>query len=293
MKNKAQELMTETVEKIISKMESGDMAKWAKQWVYGLPTNYSSKTQYSGFNLVNLIATAQDKGYKTNNWITYTQLKKCMNGAGEIGQLKEGSKATPIFFFKMLDIKEANKDGLEKNKKVPLLKFFYVFNLDQTNLDTPKGNDNANNLTVDQFIENTGAVIKEASEAFYAPSSDYIGMPKLELFTSSEAYYSTLLHELSHYTGGCTNGGDRRLDRDLSGGFGSDSYAIEELRAELSAAMLCSFFGIEGEMRHAEYLQSWIKCLKADPKILWKVGADAQKIFNYLFELQEKEEEAA
>lgn len=75
-------------------------------------------------------------------------------------------------------------------------------------------------------------------------------MPPREAFTGSatssptEAYYSTLLHELTHWTGPA-----HRCDRDLSGRFGTEAYAMEELVAELGAAFLCAELGIAIEPR--------------------------------------------
>ncbi len=47
-------------------------------------------------------------------------------------------------------------------------------------------------------LEHAGA------KAFYSPMRDRVTMPPTELFTSSEEYYATLLHELTHSTGHTT-----------------------------------------------------------------------------------------
>ena len=60
--------------------------------------------------------------------------------------------------------------------------------------------------------------------------------------TPAEGFYSTLCHELVHWSGV-----KARLDRDLSGRFGDDAYAMEELVAELGSAFLCADLGITPE----------------------------------------------
>jgi antirestriction protein ArdC len=58
-------------------------------------------------------------------------------------------------------------------------------------------------------------------------------MPPMAAFNSANGYHSTLLHESVHATGHKS-----RLDRDFSKRFGDESYAFEELVAELGSAML-------------------------------------------------------
>jgi antirestriction protein ArdC len=72
--------------------------------------------------------------------------------------------------------------------------------------------------------------------AFYRPSTDCIHLPLKEQFPSAGDYYSTLLHELGHWTGHAT-----RLNRDLSDPFGSIGYVREELRAEIARLAFQSF----------------------------------------------------
>ena len=114
-------------------------------------------------------------------------------------------------------------------------------------------------------------------------------MPKLELFNSTEAYSSTILHELAHSTGH-----DTKLDRDMSGNMKSEAYAYEECIAELSSMFLCNHLNIQGEEKQAEsYIKSWlIDNLRAKPKLLWKIASESQKIFNFLLESQIRQEVA-
>lgn len=276
-----QDKLNQIVENIINKIETGDLQSWFKSWSVGLPKNFASQTFYSGFNILALMNEMDEKGYKSNQWLTFNQIQKL--GA----KLKQGSKGTAVFFFKPLEIEETDEaTGELVTKTIPLLKTFTVFNVDSTDIET--GNSNEEIPDLKDFIARSGAIIKTRTEAFYSPKNDFIGMPDISTFIDSANYGATILHELSHWCGA-----EHRLNRNLTGKFGSEDYAKEELIAELSAAMLCSHFQIEGDLRHAEYLQSWLKALKAEPKLLWKSASEAQKVFDYLIELTHIQEQVA
>lgn len=261
------------VEKLIEKIENGETGTWIKPWGGGLPCNFMTKKTYRGANIFFLWLIGEEKGYKTNNWLTFNQIKKLG------GSINKGEKAVPVFFFKPLEIKEENQEGEEVTKKIPLLKIYNVFNLDQTDIEIDS-KEVEEIPEIEDFIEDTGAVIKNVSKAFYSPSEDYIGIPEITLFNSEEHYYSTLLHELSHWTAHPT-----RLNRDISGRFGSEAYAYEELIAETSSMFLNAHLGVDySKMQHSEYIESWLGALKENPSILWKVASEAQKIFDFLTE---------
>jgi antirestriction protein ArdC len=86
---------------------------------------------------------------------------------------------------------------------------------------------------------------------------------KEDATSAAEAYYSTKLHELTHWTGI-----ESRCNRQFGKRFGDDAYAVEELVAELGATFLCADLGITAAPRadHAPYLDSWLRVLKADKK---------------------------
>jgi antirestriction protein ArdC len=112
--------------------------------------------------------------------------------------------------------------------------------------------------------------------AFYSPAGDRIALPDRKAFRSAEGLYGTWSHEQVHSTGHKS-----RLSRDLSGSFGSDSYAREELVAELGAFLICNRLEIGCQVEnHAAYLQSWLKVLGEGHKILFKVLSDATKAAN-------------
>ena len=149
-----------------------------------------------------------------------------------------------------------------------------------SNPDTP-------DISLEQFCQSHQVPIQHGGDrACYIPSLDKIAMPHFENFSSANGYYSTLLHELAHSTGNA-----KRLNRDMSGSFGTTKYAREELIAELTSVFVASELGIKEELElenHASYLASWIKVLKEDNKALFQALSHARAASNYLLEKQSK-----
>jgi antirestriction protein ArdC len=134
---------------------------------------------------------------------------------------------------------------------------------------------------VEKLLAATGAKIEHAgTRAYYTPSRDAIVMPPRESFKSKEGYYGTLLHETGHWTGH-----KDRLDRSelQKGAFGSELYAREELRAELSSVFLSAETGLQYDVtRHAAYLQSWVGALRNDKHEIFRASRDAERIADYV-----------
>jgi antirestriction protein ArdC len=134
--------------------------------------------------------------------------------------------------------------------------------------------------TIDEFLACSGATIREGlGEAYYRPGDDLISLPRFEAFKSAAQFYSTAFHELGHWTGHKS-----RLARDLRHRFGQNAYAAEELVAELCSAFLCAEFSIDGDLRHAGYIQNWIRLLKADSRAFFAACSKAQAAADYLRE---------
>ena len=116
------------------------------------------------------------------------------------------------------------------------------------------------------------------------PSTDSIVMPMFEAFKDAETFYSTLGHETVHWTSAKS-----RLDRDFgSKRFGSESYAIEELVAELGAAFLCADLDLALEPRedHAAYIKNWLEALKNDNRAIFTAASHAQRAADFINGLQ-------
>jgi antirestriction protein ArdC len=138
------------------------------------------------------------------------------------------------------------------------------------------------------FFKATGAIIKHGGDrAFYAPGPDRIQMPPFEAFRDAESYYATLAHECCHWTGAKS-----RLNRDLSGRFGSHAYATDEMVSEICSAYLCADLGLAAEPRedHASYIETWLRVLKNDKRAIFTAAAHAERAAAFLHGLQPKAE---
>jgi antirestriction protein ArdC len=227
-----------------------------------------------------LLWMAQSAGYRTPSYLTFKQ-------ALELGgNVRKGEHGTKVYFVKQLQV--ADRNGEEGDTRiVPLMREYTVFNVQQCeNLPdrvmTLGGikvrNRDQRDATIDEFLAASGAEIREgAGEAYYRPGDDFISLPRFEAFKSAAHFYGVAFHELGHWTGHKS-----RLDRDLRHRFGECAYAAEELVAELCAAFLCAEFSIDGDLRHAGYVQSWIGLLRADSRAFFTACSRAQAAADYL-----------
>jgi antirestriction protein ArdC len=223
---------------------------------------------------------AQAAGYRTPRFLTFKQ-------AVELGgHVRKGERGTKVYFVKQLQIQEEAEDEAA-TRLVPMMREYTVFNVDQCeNLpDSVRAgkparvrNPDARDELADEFLRSTRADIREGhGEAFYVPSRDFISMPAFEAFKGADHFYGTVFHELVHWSGHET-----RLGRDLKNRFGSRNYAAEELIAELGAAFLCAEFGVDGDLRHAGYIATWIDLLGADKRAFFTACSQASKAADYL-----------
>lgn len=288
----------EFASKIIERLQEGT-APWQIPWTPGksplVPHNPASGTVYRGMNRVHLALSEFDDP----RWMTLKQA----NDQGY--SILPGSKATPVVYFQFSDEKnkldkEGNPvldaDGKPEKEKVeldkPIVRFAHVFNAEQVDGIPPlQLTDKAYEWEPIEKAENilaaSGAEIKhdQSSRAFYRRMEDAIHLPPKENFDAPDKYYATALHELGHWTGD-----ENRLNREF-GPFGSEKYAREELRAEIASWMLGQEIGIGHDPgQHAAYVQSWVQVLKEDPYEIVRACRDAEKIKDYVFDLERKKE---
>jgi len=265
---------------ILKQLECG-IVPWRKPWRAEPPCNLVSGKDYRGINLF-LLAS---QGYGSRYWLSFNQASKLG------GHVRKGEKSSIVTFWNIGEEKTVRgADGNEHKSKPFLLRFYRVFNLEQTEGIADKlGLGNASPRV--PSIEQCEAVVKgmlnppaiqQDARAWYRPSTDTVGMPSKSLFNSSEEYYSTLFHELTHSTGHASRVGREGIE-DIAA-FGSESYSREELIAEMGAAMLCGVTGISPATipNSAAYLQGWIDRLRGDCKLLVSAASQAQKAAHYI-----------
>jgi antirestriction protein ArdC len=268
-------------DRIVEGLETG--GDWQRPWkgASGLPTNALTKNLYNGVNILALWVAAQLAGFGSSEWGTYRQWS-------ELGaQVRKGSKASFVVFYKQIEAK-AEAEGDDEPERRAFARATPVFNAEQVD-------GYATSVTIapmaerlasaDAFITATGAAIEHGGQPCYIAALDRIRMPHLEAFVGSatssatETYYSTLFHELTHWTGP-----KHRADRDMTGRFGTQAYALEELVAELGSAFLSAQHGLTNEPRpdHAHYVANWLKVLKNDKRAVFTAASQASKAVAFL-----------
>jgi antirestriction protein ArdC len=253
------------------------------------PVNVASKKPYQGVNILTLWAAGDAAGYEAGLWGTYKQWAEA--GA----QVRKGEKASYIVFYKEITVasEEANEDDNGTRlfaRATPVFAAEQVEGYAAPALPEPPANPTQPIEAAEALIAATGAtIVHGGGRACYVPRTDNIHMPPRDMFfgtatsTATEAYYSTKLHELTHWTSKET-----RCNRQLGKRFGDDAYAMEELVAELGAAFLCADLGITDTPRadHAQYLGSWLRVLKADKKAIFTAASKASQAVAFLAGLQ-------
>lgn len=279
----ANALFERVTAQIIAAIESGPGSykmPWHR-WGEGLgqPVNAVTGRRYRGLNVLQLWSSAELEGYESGRWATLRQWSE----AG--GKVRKSERATPVVFWKSTTAArgEADEEGSHTSRLIS--RCYYLFNEAQVENVEPKRR--VQRLSPDQriasaesFIRATGADIRFGGDrAFYAPASDHISLPKFEQFRDPLAFYGVAGHELVHWSGA-----KHRLDRELSGRFGANSYAAEELVAEIGAAFIAAKLGLALAPRedHASYVSSWLKVLRNDPRAILTAAAKAQEAVDYL-----------
>lgn len=261
-------------ERIMSELEKGNIP-WEKPWIAGgnLAVSHATGKPYSLLNQLILD--------RPGEYLTFSQVQ----AAG--GRIKKGEKASMVVFWKWLKVKD---DETEEEKEIPYLKYFNVFHIDQcegvkakhvkpvTLPATPAEADAAADAIVQDYITREGVKLQyvEGNRAFYRPSDDSVTIPERKQFCSTAEFYSTIFHELTHSTGHA-----KRLNRlSKTACFGSENYSKEELVAEIGAAALINRVGLEtaSSFRNsAAYVQSWLKALKDDKRLIVSAAGKAEK----------------
>lgn len=272
---------------IIGQIKAG-VDEWQMPWHKGIVEAVNALTGrvYTGYNATILWQQAISRGYSSNQWATLKQWRKFK------GMVRRGARGVAL--FQPLKRAQRNSDGTIENF-IYAYKRYHVFNYDDVNnvnfdhpdmFSAPHIKTFVFNETAELIAKRSEAIIKHGgTNAFYSPSTDHIGMPSIQSFfttkiaSASENYYSTLLHELIHWT--------KKSNRAQRGSFFVDTrkdYAFEELVAELGASILTT--RIDGLVcpreDHAAYLQYWLSILEDDFEYFYKALLLAQKAADWL-----------
>ena len=273
-------------QKFIDSLEKGNIP-WKRPYSgrtidnANLPYNFISKKHYKGINIMLL----EMLPYSCKAYATFNQIKKLG------GNVKTGEHGSMIVFWKFIEVKNKDEEKKDKKKKtIPFLKYFTVFNLEQTEgieiptVEIEEENEIESIDIAEEIIinSNTANMLFTGSAPSYSPALDIINLPKKEQFNSTEERYSTIFHEMVHSTGH-----ESRLNREgISNfnGFGTETYSKEELVAEIGSSFLnhhCGFGDHEQENSEA-YIKGWIKKLKDHKNLIISASGKAQKTTDYI-----------
>jgi antirestriction protein ArdC len=294
----------EVTDSIIRMLEEGT-SPWQKPWTRGaleMPFNPITGKFYRGGNAVHLFAAAIATGSDDPRWMTYKQAQQ------RGWQVRKGEKGTHIEYWEFPERPIASRAGganaegnaeaatTTKSSDQPRLvhRIYTVFNAKQIEGVPEHIRKQPQEFEIlqagENILNNSAADIKhdQRDRAFYDRRSDTIHLPPKNLFNTTPDYYGTALHELGHWSGHTS-----RLNRNTlneSRGFGDESYAREELRAELTSVFLAAERGIPHDpANHAAYVGSWIKSLRDDKNEIFKAAKDAHRAADFLLILEREQ----
>ncbi|NDW06507.1 ArdC family protein [Jiella pacifica] len=290
-------LYSEITDKIIAELEAGGVP-WVQPWgtaaakaPLSMPQNASTGRTYSGINVLLLWGAVIERGFSGQSWLTFRQALSLG------GNVKKGERGTTVVYadrFVPEDEKRRAHETGEDAQAIPFLKRFTVFNTDQCeNLPddvataAPPAPTGLIEPRVEALIAATGIDFRiGGNRAFYVPAHDYVQVPPPQAYFEAINWHRTALHELGH-----ASGAPHRLNRDLSGSFGSKKYAFEELIAEINAAFCCASLGIEPTVRHADYIGSWLEVLREDNRAIVRAASQASKAADWLLAFLPQDEQ--
>ena len=281
-------LYEEITSKIIGELEAGRVP-WVQPWgtqatkaQLALPRNATTGRPYSGINVLILWGAVIERGFAGQSWLTFRQAQSVG------GHVRKGERGVTVVYadrFVPSDKRQRARETGDEAQAIPFLKRFTVFNTEQCEalpadmvIAAPPPPPGAIEPVVESLIANSGVDFRIGGDrAFYAPSEDFVQVPPPAAFFEPINWHRTALHELAH-----ASGHPARLNRDLSGRFGSGKYAFEELIAEIAAAFSCAALGIEPTVRHADYIGFWLDVLREDDRAVVRAASQASRVADYL-----------
>ena len=277
----------EITDLIISKIEQG-VLPWRRPWMTtgagGAPLRAGGQ-RYTGINALYLWAVADSMSYGSRYWMTYRQAQELG------GQVRRGEAAHPSIYFNSTKKTEIDRlTGEEATRNIRFMRSYWVFNAAQIDnlpvhfypdpLPEAPPSPSERQAQIDAFFAPIPIEVRHGgNRAYYSPAGDYVQIPLLRAFISSDHHAATLAHELTHATGAA-----HRLDREFGKRFGDKAYCAEELVAEISASRICYELGLPAELHdsHASYIDHFLALLKADKSAIITAAAKAEQAFTYL-----------
>ena len=286
----------ETVTEIIVNAVKAGTLPWQKPWTGGaglaLPLR-GCGTPYRGINVILLWCAAQAAGYASPRWMTYRQAQTLG------GQVRKGERSTTIVKYGSFEVAEegagqrrpqTDAAGSSRDPETRMYARAYrVFNVAQidgldphyyASVDAPRDLGTKRDAELDAWFARLGIVIRETAEprAYYRPSSDDIHMPDIATFKSTAAFYSVLGHEGAHAVAN-----SRRLDLEFAAQEKAGAYALEEVYAQLTSAMICAHLGIASQTEmDAAYIKHWLDVCGSGSRAIFGLASKAQAATDWM-----------
>jgi antirestriction protein ArdC len=272
-------LYDEITTKIIGELEAG-CVPWVQPWgttaakaPLAMPKNAATGRFYSGINVLILWGSVIEHGFPTQGWITFRQ---ALSFGGNVRKGEHGTTVVYADRFIPDDEKKRAQETGEEAQPIPFLKRFTVFNLAQCEglpenlaLPAPPPEPSLIEPKVEALIKATGIDFRiGGSRAFYVPAHDYVQVPPPQAYFEPINWHRTALHEIGH-----ASGAPHRLNRDLSGSFGST-------------------LGIVPTVRHADYIGSWLDLLREENRAIVRAASQASKAADYILRFLPEERQS-
>jgi len=281
-------LYDDITSKIIAELEEGRVP-WVQPWgtaaakaPLAMPRNAATGRGYSGINVLILWGAVIQHGFPDQSWLTFRQALSLG------GNVRKGERGTTVVYadrFIPDDEKRRARETGEDAHAIPFLKRFTVFNAAQCEglpeavaVEAPPSPPGLIEPKVEALIAATGIDFRiGGNRAYYLPALDYVQVPPPNAYFEPINWHRTALHEIGHASGAA-----HRLSRNLSGSFGSKLYSVEEITAELISAFCCASLGIVPTVRHADYIGSWLECLREDNRAIVRAASQASKAADWI-----------
>lgn len=290
-------LYDDITNKIIAELEEGRVP-WVQPWgtsaakaPLAMPKNAATGRGYSGINVLILWGAVIQHGFPGQSWLTFRQALSLG------GNVMKGERGTTVVYadrFIPDDEKKRARETGDDAHAIPFLKRFTVFNAAQCEglpedvaIAAPPSPPGLIEPTVEALIKATGIDFRiGGNRAYYVPAHDYVQVPPPNAYFEPINWHRTALHEIGHASGAA-----HRLNRNLSGSFGSKLYSVEEITAELISAFCCASLGIVPTVRHADYIGSWLSCLREDNRAIVRAASQASKAADWILSFLPGEEQ--
>ena len=194
----------ELTDKIIAALEAG-VAPWRRPWDpnacggSNMPVNVATGHRYRGVNLFVLGMSALAFTSGDPRWCSYRQ------AAARGWQVRKGEKATPVYFYKPIEIEDKTADGAARRAAFRCCERSRSFMLRKLMAYLPlrpqlrrRRSPSASRTSTSSFRRAACRLRIGGERAFYSPALDVIQMPPDEAFHGPEQRAIVVLHELAH-----------------------------------------------------------------------------------------------